>query len=221
MGELIGRVVIFCALGVVASGCGLNKSGPEPLPYELSREECDNLIEIRSEGLSLEEVEGPSESQQAKDALNPGGADLASYQLVYAVEQSFENLLERRVVIEEAGGTISDPQATTSYEATYDLEQPIELEPHATAFMTFEIVVPADRLSTSYTLDLLEGTALGMTIAPNVRVTVPESDNCGYPEGMVVQAKSGTVEVRRPVEDTIILGILSGVLKAAAHGGKL
>jgi hypothetical protein len=206
----------------MASGCSLEKEDdlPEPLPYELSREECDNLIEIRTEGVSVEDVEGPSESQQAKDALNPGGADPGSYHLIYAVEQSFENLLERPIVIEEASATISDPETTTSYDATYDLEQPIELEPHETVFMTFEIVVPADRLSTSYTLDLVEGTALGMTIAPMVRVTVPDSDNCGYPEGMIVQAKSGTVEVRRPVEDTIILGILSGVLKAAAHGGK-
>ncbi len=87
--------------------------------------------------------------------------------------------------------------------------------------MTFEIVIPADRLSSSYTLGLLEGTALGMTIAPTVRVSVPNSDNCGYPEGMVVQAKSGTVEVWRPVGDTAILGILSALLKAGAHSGKL
>jgi hypothetical protein len=207
----------------MASGCSLEKEDdlPEPLPYELSREECDNLIEIGTEGVSVEDVEGPSESQQAKDALRPEDAELASYSITYAVEQSFENLLERRVVIEEASATVADPQAMTSYEATYDLEGPIEIEPHETVFMTFEIVVPADRLSTSYTLDLVEGTALGMTIAPMVRVTVPDSDNCGYPDGMIVQAKSGTVEVRRPVEDTIILGILSGVLKAAAHGGKL
>lgn len=51
--------------------------------------------------------------------------------------------------------------------------------------------------------------------------TVPDSDNCGYDGGMLVHAKEGTVEVRRSDDRSgdWILGVLSAVLKAGAHGG--
>ena len=64
-------------------------------------------------------------------------------------------------------------------------------------------------------LGLVEGGALGMTIAPVVRIDVPDSDNCGYPAGMIVQAKQGTVEVRRPAGPNLILEIFGALLKAA------
>jgi hypothetical protein len=51
-----------------------------------------------------------------------------------------------------------------------------------------------------------------------MKVTIPDSDNCGYPDGIIVRAREGTLEVRRPVGDDVLLGILSGVLKAFAHG---
>lgn len=64
----------------------------------------------------------------------------------------------------------------------------------------------------------MAGTVGGMTIAPVLVITVPESDNCGYPDGMKVRGKEGTVEVRRPVKpDPVLDGVLSGVLKALAH----
>jgi len=212
--------MVGSALVVSLGGCALDKrpadEGAE-LPYELSAEECDNLIEIGTEGVKLESVDGPSETQLAKDSVHPEEADLASYRLTFAVEQSFQNLLERRMTIEEISATLSDPEMTTEYEATYDLGGLVELEPHETRRLTFEVVVPANRLSGSYVLGLVQGSALGMTIAPVVRIDVPDSDNCGYPEGMVVQAKQGTVEVQRPVDYGLVGDILDGVLKALLH----
>jgi hypothetical protein len=81
------------------------------------------------------------------------------------------------------------------------------------------VVIPVQQLSGSYLLGLLEGTALGIIIAPVLVITVPDSDNCGFPEGMEVRGKEGTVEVRRPVKpDPVLEGILGGVLKALLHG---
>jgi hypothetical protein len=119
--------------------------------------------------------------------------------------------------IEEVTATLSDPESETSYDATYELDAPIELAAHESRLLTFHVTVPADRLSSSYLLGLAEGTALGMTIAPVVRITVPDSDNCGYPEGMVVQGKQGTVEVRRPVKPSPVLEVFGALLKAAGH----
>lgn len=101
-------------------------------------------------------------------------------------------------MIESASATFGDPASGDTYQTAYDLEAPLELAPHESRELSFDVVIPAQQLSGSYLLGLLEGTALGMTIAPVIVITVPESDNCGYPEGMEVRGKEGTVEVRRP-----------------------
>jgi hypothetical protein len=217
----IGLAGLVLALGLASGACApLEKkdASQAQLPYELSAEECDNLIEINTEDVALEAIEGPSEEQMALDAKNPQGADLSQYQLRFAVQQSFENLLERPMVIEEVTATLSDPEAETSYDASYDLDEPIELAARENRSLAFHVTVPADRLSGSYVLGLVEGSALGMTIAPTVRINVPDSDNCGYPEGMVVQAKQGTVEVQRPYKPGLVDEILGGILKGLLHG---
>ena len=51
-----------------------------------------------------------------------------------------------------------------------------------------------------------------------MRVTIPGSDNCGYPDGILVHAKEGTLEVRRPVQSDAVTDILGAILKGLAHG---
>jgi len=213
-------VVVFAFAGF---GCASASEEPEDTapPFRMSRAECANLLEIGTEGVTLESVDGPSEAQMGLDALNPEGADRSQYLLTFAVEQSFENQLERRMLIDEVNAQLKDPATGEAYHATYDLDAPIELSANELRTVTFYVTVPSDRWSADYLLGLTEGAAFGMTIAPVVRVTVPDSDNCGYPDGMLVQAKEGTVEVRRADDhrDAVVLGILSGILKAFAHGG--
>lgn len=205
------------------AGCA---GGEEPAdttpPFRMSRAECANLLEIGTEAVTLDGVEGPSEAQMARDAVSPEGADRSQYLLTFAVDQSFENLLERRMLVEEASAELKDPATGESYETSYELDAPIELAPRELRVLTFYVTVPADRWSADYLLGLTQGAAFGMTIAPVVRVRVPDSDNCGYEDGMLVHAKQGTVEVRRADDhsDAVILGILSGILKGFAHGGK-
>jgi hypothetical protein len=210
------------ALGLLFGACsreGRDDTTEEPLPFELSREECDNLIEIDTQSVQVKQVDGPGKSQQARDALKPQEANLADYSLTVTVEQRFENLLERPLVIESASATVGDPASGDIYQTAYDLEAPLQLASHESRELSFDVVIPAPQLSGSYLLGLLEGTALGMTIAPVLVVTVPDSDNCGFPEGMEVRGKEGTVEVRRPVKpDPVLEGILGGVLKALLHG---
>jgi hypothetical protein len=215
--------VIWAA--VCVSGCAADKEEPADAtpPFRMSRAECANLLEIGTEAVTLDSVDGPSETQMALDALSPESADRSRYLLTFAVDQSFENLLERRMLIDEASAALKDPATGESYEVSYELDAPIELAPQELRVLTFYVTVPADRWSADYLLGLTEGAAFGMTIAPVVRVTVPDSDNCGYEDGMLVHAKEGTVEVRRADDhsDDVVLGILSGILKAFAHGGKL
>jgi hypothetical protein len=223
---MLGRVVIrvartlWLASGLLIASCALDQAhdpAEEPLPFELSREECDNLIEIDTHGVRVESIHGPDKTQQALDSANPAGASLADYSLTFVVEQTFENLLDRALVIEAASATLSDPESGDEYEAAYDLEEPLELAAHESRELSVEIVVSADRLSSSYLVGLLAGTVGGMTIAPRLLITVPQSDDCGHPEGMEVRGQEGTVEVRRPVNSPVLDGILSGILKAAGH----
>jgi hypothetical protein len=217
----LGTCVGLC-LSVLVAGCALEKkhdTTEEPLPFELTREECDNLVEIDTQNVRLSGVEGPGKAQQALDAANPAGANLADYTLTFTVEQQFTNLLDRPLTIEAASATFTDPESGDGYETAYELDAPIELDAHEDVTLTFDVVVPADQLSGSYVLGLLTGTVGGMTIAPLLLITVPDSDNCGYPEGMEVLGKEGTVEVRRPVKlDPVLSGILSGILKGVGHG---
>jgi hypothetical protein len=218
MGHGFGALAFLLGMAVACS------TSPEPatqqeaeLPYRLSDDECDNLIEITTERVRLESIDGPSKAQQALDAANPAAADLSQYILTLAVEQAFTNLLDRKIIVEEVSGTFRENATDEGYQTAYDLDAPLELGPHETRSLTFRVPMPADRLSASYVLGLAEGSALGMTIAPEVLLNVPESDNCGYPDGMRVQGKSGTVEVQRPVEPSPLLDLLGGLLKAAGH----
>ena len=217
---VVGVALLLVLASVTA--CSLTKrdelAPSEELPYRLSDEQCDNLIEIRTEGISVTDIAGPSKAQQAMDAANPAGADLSQYVLTLTIEQSFENLLDRSLIIEEASATIEDGETGSSYETDYDLDAPIELAAQVLVMLTFQVTMPADRMSPSVVLGLVEGSALGMTIAPALLVTVPDSDNCGYSEGMRVQGKQGTVEVQRPVEPSLLGDLFNGVLKGVLHG---
>jgi hypothetical protein len=79
------------------------------------------------------------------------------------------------------------------------------------------VTILASEASPGYVLGLLEGSFADARVAPWMKVTIPNSDNCGYPDGIVVRASEGTLKVRRPVEDDVILGVISGILKAFAH----
>jgi hypothetical protein len=186
-------------------------------PYRLSEEDCDNLVEIRTETMHVEDIAGPSKAQQALDAASPADADLSRYVLNIAIEQSFENLLDRPLIIEEASATLEDSETGSSYQSDYDLAEPLELAAHETRRLMFHVSMPADRMSPSAVLGILEGAALGMTLAPEVLITVPNSDNCGYPEGMRVKGKRGTVEVRRPVTPGPLDDLFNGILKGVLH----
>jgi len=211
--------VLLLGFAAACSRPGYDEAAPsQELAYRLSDEQCDNLVEVRTESMSVEDIAGPGKAQQTLDAANPAGADLSQYVLTIAVEQSFENLLDRPLVIEEASVTLADGETGSSYATNYDLEQPIELAAHEVQMLTFYVTMPADRLSPSSLLGLVEGSALGMTIAPELLITVPESDNCGYPEGMRVQGKQGTVEVKRPVEPGPLDDLFNGILKGVVHG---
>jgi hypothetical protein len=218
--QSFGAAVLLSVVGLTTA-CSRQTSGEpaqsEELPYGLSDEECDNLVEIRNEGMHVEDVAGPSKAQQALDAATPAGADLSKYLLTIAIEQSFENLLDRPLVIEEASATLADSETGSSYQSDYDLAEPLELAARETRSLTFRVTMPADRMSPSAVLGLVEGAALGMTIAPEVLITVPNSDNCGYPEGMRVQGRRGTVEVRRPVTPGPLDDLFNGILKGVLH----
>ena len=99
------RTLNWLALSLLLAGCTLEKkhdSNEEALPFELSREECDNLVEIESRAIHLKQIDGPDKSQQALDAARPAEANLADYSLTFTVDQTFENLLDRPLVIESA-----------------------------------------------------------------------------------------------------------------------
>jgi hypothetical protein len=190
----------------------------ESLPYELTDEECDNLVEIETGAVTLTAIDGPSKQQLALDAANPGGANLGEYWLTFTVEQSFQNRLERPLIIEAVTTTLSEPDSETSYEASYDFQAPIELAAHETRQVSFDVKVPADELSGAYVSGLVGGAVLGMNIAPELLIRVPDSDDCGYPDGMLVRGKEGTAEVQRPVESSpAVAAVLGAILKAFGH----
>lgn len=220
LAQSLGAAVLLSA--VCSTTACSRQTSDEPAhsqepPYRLSDEDCDNLVEIRTESMHVEDVAGPSKAQQALDAAAPADADLSKYVLTIAIEQSFENLLDRPLVIEEASATLEDRKTGSSYQSDYDLAERLELAAHETRMLTFHVSMPADRMSASAVLGLLEGAALGMTLAPEVLITVPDSDNCGYPEGMRVQGKRGTVEVRRPVTPGPLDDLFNGILKGVLH----
>jgi nitrous oxide reductase accessory protein NosL len=70
----VGLGTAALAVGLLLGGCApLAKvdDGEAQLPYELTAEQCDNLIEIRTEGVNFEEVDGPPGEQMALDAASP------------------------------------------------------------------------------------------------------------------------------------------------------
>lgn len=208
---------LFVWTSVLLFAC-VDKPG---LPFRLDAETCDNLLDVHTTAVSVDSLDGPSRAQILRDTLNPSEADLSQYFLRLAVEQDYENLLNRAVVIEGIDATFTDPASGATHQGTFEFDEPIELGPRETRMLTFFVLIPGDSFSIDYLVALIDGAAFGMTIVPNVRVTVPESDNCGFPDGMVVRAKEGTVEVKRPVRtnfDGIAL-LVEGLLKALAHGG--
>lgn len=212
---------VCVALGVLAlPACGDEAEQGRNTRWEddetalrvLTDEECGALLEIDTVGSRLEDVEGPSAADAAVDAANPSGAELSGYRAIVAVEQSFRNLLDLPMQIEEASATLEPTGSGERYDTDYSLDAPLELEPGIAERIELLLRVPADQVSPGYMLGLLEGAAT-LDIAPLVRVTVPGTDNCGYPEGMIVRGRSGTVEVERPVE----LGVLGELFKGILH----
>jgi hypothetical protein len=178
---------------------------------------CGTILEIETDGVRQEELITPSEPEVAADALDPNGADLSEYGVVAAVEQRFINRLNRTVVIEEAGAELT-PAGAMTYDADYQLSEPIELGPHETRTAEFFVTVGADE-TPGFMLGFVSDAALGMHVAPYVVVTVPGTDNCGHADGVVVHGSDGDVEVARPVDCGAFCDVLSGIFKALAHGG--
>lgn len=159
---------------------------------------CGTILDIETAGVRQEELITPSEPEIAADAVDPSDADLSEYGVVAAVEQRFVNQLNRTVVIEEAGAALT-PAGAMTYDADYQLSEPIELGPHETRTVEFFVTVGADE-APAFMSGFVSDAAFGMHVAPYVVVTVPGTDNCGHPDGVVVHGSDGEVEVQRPVE---------------------
>jgi hypothetical protein len=183
---------------------------------EVLDDACGTVLDIETDGVRQDELITPSEPEVAADALDPNGAELSEYGVVAAVEQRFINRLNRTVLIEEAGAALT-PEGAMTYDADYRLSEPIELGPHETKTVEFFVTVGADE-APGFMLAFVSDAAVGVHVAPYVRVTVPGTDNCGHPDGVVVHASEGEVEIQRPVECGAFCEILFNIILNHSSG---
>ncbi|HWA72587.1 MAG TPA: hypothetical protein VG937_09640 [Polyangiaceae bacterium] len=217
----IGFASLAIVAALVAVGCSGSGSGSmEPItpPFRVSEDECLHLLDIEPTAVRRDSLIAPASSEAARDAIDPKGADLSHYGVVLLVEQTITNLLDRTIVIEAGGATITDPNLQEAHEAEYTFEEPIVLGPHESRSVEMRVTILASEASPDYVLGLVEGSFADARVAPWMKVTIPDSDNCGYADGIIVRAREGTLKVRRPVGDDVLTGIISGILKAFAHG---
>ena len=210
-------LLVLGGFGLACSGSGA--ASVEADSGRLSDAECDNIVEIETERMRQDDVVTPSAAEVAADALDPGEANPAEYGVVIAVEQRFINQLDRTVVIENAGAELT-PDGVMTYDASFDLEEPLVLAPHETKHAEFLVTVTAEDASPGFVRGFVLDAALGMQIAPYVHIAVPGTDNCGYPDGVVVRSAEGDVEVERPVSGSCggICDVLGAIFKGMVHG---
>ena len=206
--------LVFLAITAACSDGGRSNAGQEAgVPSDSADpldDACGHILDIETDGVRHEEFVTPSDAEIAADAIDPSGADQSEYGVVAAVEQRFVNRLNRTVVIEEAGAELT-PEGRMTYDADYELAQPIELGPHETRTVEFFVTVGADE-APSFMQSFVTDAAFGMHVAPYVLVTVPGTDNCGHPQGVVVHASEGEVEVQRPVECGALCDVLFRII---------
>ncbi len=209
-----------CRLGVLVVALASVQCGawPEFPEGPLTDEQCENLLEIETTDVTHQDTFGPSSAQVAEDTLNPEDADLSQYGIELLVTQDITNLINRPVVVEGVTNTFTSEESNESYESAYQLDEPLEIPPGETRSVEFVLTVRADEVSPEFMLGLMGDAVHNMRIAPQVRVTIPGTDNCGYPDGAIVQGKDGTVEVERPVGGGgVLAAVLGGILKALLH----
>jgi hypothetical protein len=90
----------------------------------------------------------------------------------------------------------------------------VELDAKESVRLKFQMTVMADEASPELMLALCGQGTGSVAVAPFVVIDIPNTDNCGQPEGIRVRGNDGTVKVEKPEKaPALLVEVLGALLK--------